>query len=306
MTGAAQGPEIRLQAPGKDARELPDFDFPDRDHGRRKKNSPPGLPAASLATLSLVALLFLRFPLLFASGIIGSFHDTAYAVFVTGTYLFTAVYIGAKRGELDGLHITRGFLAVWMLLPLLALLLRQAAGGGYVVSWAMPLIAVAMFFLPAEERPRFLKIAPMKSAVWLGASLVSGIVGGMVMGLLLRLQMPGLPARPFSLGLFGSALLAQLVTAGLCEEPLFRGFLPAWLQKEKGYSPMAACLTQAALFTLAHSDYLAAGLYLSFAAAFLMGLLLGLLSLKSRSLACPLLTHALINAVADMVRLGSF
>jgi len=97
------------------------------------------------------------------------------------------------------------------------------------------------------------------------------------------------------LWLVSLALLNGLVTAALPEEVLFRGVLLARLRRA-GASPWRAVVVQGALFAAGHVRYPLAGQWLLFGNVTVLGLLLGWLALRYRTLAGPIVLHTLSNA----------
>ena len=85
------------------------------------------------------------------------------------------------------------------------------------------------------------------------------------------------------------------MTAALPEEVLFRGVLLARLRRA-GASPWRAVVVQGALFAAGHVRYPLAGQWLLFGNVTVLGLLLGWLALRYRTLAGPIVLHTLSNA----------
>lgn len=85
----------------------------------------------------------------------------------------------------------------------------------------------------------------------------------------------------------GALLLQSAMLAPLCEELFFRGYLQGVLSR---FGAGRACAVVALLFALAH------GLSLNLPCHVLMGLLLGVLTLRTGSVLAPLLVHMAYNA----------
>ncbi len=83
--------------------------------------------------------------------------------------------------------------------------------------------------------------------------------------------------------------LVIAVLPGICEELLFRGFLPRFFEGKKFWYPV---LASAALFAIFHLDPF------RLLPTFLLGTLLGWLTLRSGSIYNSMLSHALNNALA--------
>jgi membrane protease YdiL (CAAX protease family) len=84
-------------------------------------------------------------------------------------------------------------------------------------------------------------------------------------------------------------LLVFVVLLPLCEELAFRGFILSGLQRR--FSPWKAVMLSTFLFALYHMNVF------QFIPAFLLGLVLGLLALRTRSIWPGVLLHALHNAL---------
>jgi CAAX protease family protein len=84
---------------------------------------------------------------------------------------------------------------------------------------------------------------------------------------------------------------AVAVSAGVCEEVVFRGWLLATLHGTLGLAGTTLVLSAAAIFGLAHAYQRAAGMVLTAVA----GIILCLLYIKTGSLLVPILLHILID-----------
>ena len=87
----------------------------------------------------------------------------------------------------------------------------------------------------------------------------------------------------------GTKLLVYALLPALCEEAAFRGFILAGLLKR--FRPRTAILVCSFLFALFHMNVF------QFLPAFFLGVVLGLLTVRSRSLLPAILFHALHNSV---------
>jgi membrane protease YdiL (CAAX protease family) len=103
-------------------------------------------------------------------------------------------------------------------------------------------------------------------------------------------------------GLFDALLsvAAIAVVPALCEEALFRGIVLGALRPSLG--PALAVTAQALLFALIHLDSTAGGpVMYRVPFTFAVGVALGALRLRTRSLAGPSLAHALLNTITFLV-----
>ena len=121
-------------------------------------------------------------------------------------------------------------------------------------------------------------------------TLLHGILLMLAVGVVLEPFLELLPAREVRLGWNGWAIFSVAVAAPLLEEWLCRGILLQSVLLRRG--PVAAWLLSALFFGVMHFD----PLYVVNAAA--MGLILGYVVLKSRTLWTPVALHALNNLSA--------
>lgn len=87
-------------------------------------------------------------------------------------------------------------------------------------------------------------------------------------------------------------LLVIAVLPGLCEELLFRGFMPRFFEK---YSPKSVIIITALLFATFHLDPI------RFFPVLLLGMLLGYLTIRSGSIYNSMLSHAINNSLALVI-----
>jgi len=83
--------------------------------------------------------------------------------------------------------------------------------------------------------------------------------------------------------------LVVALTPGICEEVLFRGFLFRFFER---YGGAKAIIISAALFAVFHLDPF------RLLPVFLLGMLLGYLTYRSKSLISSMLSHTINNALA--------
>jgi sodium transport system permease protein len=93
-----------------------------------------------------------------------------------------------------------------------------------------------------------------------------------------------------------TALLLFAVIPAVCEEAAFRGFILSGL--ERGHTARTAVVMSALLFGFSHVLF---SLFQQLFNATLLGLILGLLALRSRSLAPGIVFHALNNGLAVLI-----
>jgi membrane protease YdiL (CAAX protease family) len=142
-------------------------------------------------------------------------------------------------------------------------------------------------------------------AVWIWT--FNGLSAGIAFSLLVAV--PGLLT---SLGASGSTrfppgtshvllwgFMIAMSRAVILEEPVFRGFLWGYL-RERGWNDKGIWLSQAALFWLAHLNYVQRP-YTFWLVIPLSGLVYGWLAWKSRSIAPSMLAHAVYNSLAAVL-----
>lgn len=201
-------------------------------------------------------------------------------------------------------------------------LLARWGGAGLFSVWAQALASLLCFGLPAAlglgvpcgDRTilpgRALSAAQVRYLALLGALLVApaSLLTDILSGARVRLFGSGasgaaaaLPPAPW---LFLPLVVRSAVIAPLCEELFFRGYLLGVLDRAEnagrtGCSGGArAVALSAAVFALAHGS--------NFALYAVLGLLLGALTLRTRSLLAPILVHAVYNlAVIALAYLGA-
>lgn len=134
------------------------------------------------------------------------------------------------------------------------------------------------------------------------ASIGFGLLGAVLLmalnmaGALIMLSMTGanMPANPPAIPSPGHLLMIFLwgfLFASWQEENLFRGYLQPLLIARTGYWP--GIVLQAALFSLAHIGYFTT--LFPFVLSFIIGLVLGWMRGRDRSLVAPFLAHGLIG-----------
>ncbi len=126
--------------------------------------------------------------------------------------------------------------------------------------------------------------------------MCTGIFMGLVSSIQGEVRNPSHTSVYYFLGSF----IIQLSNAAVTTEPLFRGFM--WgLLKKMNWKDSRICLFQAALFILAHIYYLGKYNYSFFIIVPIAALILGLLVWHSKSIGTSMITHGLINSVADSI-----
>jgi membrane protease YdiL (CAAX protease family) len=244
----------------------------------------------------LIALLVLRFPLLYlgAANIVP--EEILFIIYLCGTYVLTGLLIYQNRSNLAQYNITPIALLLFLVAPLWAIL----AGNDYDPTlWVRVGIAVVFsILLFTKGKYRF----------HLEKANVKNIIVNTFLTILLCAVMPivihalrGFPfienAEAFDIPYIW---FYQLSSAAISEEPLFRGFLWGFL-KDKGVKSLWICLIQAGLFWVGHIYYIGTGINF-WVVQPLGALLLGLIVWKSKSITHSMIVHSSINTFADYLR----
>jgi membrane protease YdiL (CAAX protease family) len=157
---------------------------------------------------------------------------------------------------------------------------------------AYALAALALWLMTRREQTLD---RPQQRARWAPLGLLAGALSGALAWLYLRLLQPTAPATA-SLELHGGwelvlTGLAVVAVAPLVEERFFRGWLQPALERSLGARRYWAPVLTALAFAAAHPAY-------SFLPVLVLGLLNGLLMLRTRSLTACVVAHAVHNACA--------
>lgn len=222
--------------------------------------------------------------------------------------------IPAPKGEFPGwrdLLSTAGVMVLSMLLASLVLGLWAGLRGVEVVTSKMTFVCYLVQMLPVIGYIIYLRRkAGRGSAIHLGISQVnlpmvlwgvlliiaSGIVIEPILGLF---PTEGYDAVKDAIGLGGWAILSAVVAAPIVEEILFRGLILESCRERFGRT--TAVFVSAFLFGLIHI------VPLQVVNAFVVGLILGYVYLKTGSLLSAMIIHAVNNAIAyaTMALLGT-
>jgi membrane protease YdiL (CAAX protease family) len=248
----------------------------------------------------LIALLLLRFPLLYLGAAEIVPEEIAFVVYLCGTYVLTGLLIYQNRNNLVGYNITPIALLLFLAAPLAAII----AGNDYDPTlWVRVGIAVLfsiLLFTKGKYRFRFEKANPSKIIVDVLLTVCLCVVAPIAIH-----TIRGFPVIAVS----GASNVTfdipyiwfyQLSSAAISEEPLFRGFLWRFL-RDKGIKNIWVCLIQAGLFWAGHIYYI--GTDINFWIVHpLSAILLGLIVWKSKSITHSMVVHSSINTFTDYLR----
>jgi membrane protease YdiL (CAAX protease family) len=263
-------------------------------------------------TARLIALLlFLRIPWLYLALPFSRFRPLSgfgSSVYVTGTASILAYLIWHERDHLAAYHVDRVVIVLFLLgkpleLAFMVMGWRSSLGPAVLPLYTVYLLAPIWLLWKLRGRWRRLPGPPAGVLRWMGVALGLGLLFGFMGRYLIWIQagaaFPLLP-RPLSIELLIQTVLYQAASAGLSEEPLFRGFLWGYLHK-LGWPVKRVLIFQASLFALAHLDALLIGYWITTFLALVIGLVLGWLVYRSRSITTTITAHGLINGIGTLM-----
>jgi membrane protease YdiL (CAAX protease family) len=173
-----------------------------------------------------------------------------------------------------------------------------------LLEWVLAGLCIAVVALAPGVGAASVGVRTPDGGVGLGLTVGATLGAGVLLALTARQVARAEPGHHYPLG--GEGVLAMLprtpverrlftmvsITAGVCEELVFRGFLIALLAALVPAAPVWVCaLAAAVVFGLAHLYQGAVGVVTTF----VMGLVLGALYVISGSLLAPILVHAMVD-----------
>ena len=253
----------------------------------------------------LVILLLLRIPYTIAIiYILPIENQNGAAVYELGTYLLMALLIWWEREQLNEFHLDSSALFLIICFrPLQTLILSYwhvDSPLAFPRPLGLALWVISIGLLTALIRSGF---TPSRFSYRASLWLFIGLLAGAGLSITEERQsfwstlnhgdssQAGLTPVLFSTTL---NLLYHLGFAPINEEPLFRGFLWGYLRQLK-WKEIVIWLFQAVLFTSAHLYLIEQFPWMFWVFVPLAGLLFGLLTWRSRSIAPAMLAHALVN-----------
>ena len=222
-----------------------------------------------------------------------------------GTCILTCICIWLVRDRLADFNMGGYAVILLALAPWLATagvtlsgLPREGWRFPVLQATANGLLLVALFlsgWRPAKLTPRSVK--------WAIIGVLAGIACGILPGLVLRFfglarVGPQSPVASFQYLLRGVA--GQLAFAASAEEPLFRGLLWGYL-RDRDWPEKRVFAAVAVLFWIAHLYYITAAPISFWVVVPLCSTAFAYLAWRSRSIGTTMITHALTNAIGDIV-----
>jgi membrane protease YdiL (CAAX protease family) len=277
------------------------------DNGPWTEDKSTGRHHWQVGWLILILLLLLRIPYTIAIIYLMPIENqNGSAFYEVATYLLTAFLIWWERKWLNKFHIdTSALFLIIFIRPLQTLILgywKVDSPLAFPHPLGLVLWGISLGLLIALWRSGFKPaLVSSRSFAWIVAGIFIGI--GLSVTENFQSFWPGIsrafttPSRTALTPVLYSAslnLLYHLSFAPINEEPLFRGFLWGYLHQLK-WKESLIWPFQAVLFTSAHV-YLAHQFPLMFWVFIpLAGLLFGLLTWRSRSIAPAILAHGMVN-----------
>lgn len=257
-------------------------------------------------TWTLVGGLFiLRIPLFTGVQIIAP-DAMAWAtpIYFIGTYFLTALLIWWERDRLSDFHIDKIALSIFILAKPLELLLRKlpglalpTAGDEYPLLYLSIALGLGMALILAHPHlPRL----DVRNWGWMVIGILGGIALAVYFAKVFTIYYPERAQHMYSWREPLSASLQQMFSAGLAEEPFFRGFLWGILRKT-GLKDVWIWIVQAGLFWLGHAYAFLYGPFSFWLIVPVGGLVLGLLAWRSRSIAPGMVAHGLANGLSQFI-----
>lgn len=255
---------------------------------------------AKSSAAMLIALLVLRFPLLYLGGFGLVAEELTLVLYLCLTYLLTGLFLCLNRHLLALCHITPTALLLFLAAPLLALLGGNSFDPTLWVRLVMAAGFLLFFLLKDREclRPRWGSTGRMlaDTGIVLALCLLLPLAIHLIRGSPVITPTPGIAVAYDIPGNW----LYQLSSAAISEEPLFRGLLWGWLSS-RGMKDGKICLTLTLLFWAGHLYYIGSGVNFWIVHP-LTSLALGLLVWRTRSITGTMALHASINTFADYLR----
>jgi len=256
-----------------------------------------------IGLLTLALLLLLRIPYTIAIIYFLPIENQAgSAVYEVSTYFLICLLIWWERKDLSKFHIdTSALCTISLIRPIQSLILRywgvdSPLAFPYPFGSALWIISLGLITALWSSGFRPTRVTA-RSLLWILAGLLIGICLSIAQNFqTFRSILYNAPQTQLTTALYSTSLnlLYHLSFAPINEEPLFRGFLWGYLRELK-WRENLIWLFQAALFTSAHI-YVARQFPVIFWIFIpVAGLLFGLLSWRSRSIAAGMLAHGVVN-----------
>lgn len=256
----------------------------------------------------LAGLLVMRLPFLVYAYLtkLPTYAD----IYYTGTYWLTLLLIWVERKRLQEYHIGPTAVALVALGPVVDQVVYRMAKASAVTQLALPTrwleIVPGLLLLCALALRGFPKPFEGKRIwLWIAAAVPVGLVTAALFGAALRHQtiQVGNQTVPFIAIVFHFTV--QFTRAATYEEPLFRGFLWGVL-RQRHWSDLYAWLLQAGLFLVGHFYYFPRYPISLLLIVPVLGLLVGFLAWRSRSIVPGMFVHGISNGLSNFFANGTW
>jgi sodium transport system permease protein len=202
-----------------------------------------------------------------------------FALILTSSW-FLVLYLGLQGASLSLANVVAGQLIILVPPLMMAILLTSSPAKTLRLAWPEPRYLVLAVALVFAMNPLVNELRPVVEWLFPISSLVKGSLSQVLA------QAPGL----------GTMIFVFALIPAICEEFAFRGFILSGLEHQ--HRTRSAILLSALLFGFLH---VLLSLFQQLFNATLLGIVLGLLAVRSRSILPGLVFHFLNNAVAVSV-----
>ena len=254
------------------------------------------------AKISIAALFALRFLFLV---IVPFFVPGKITIWINDdlTYLFTGIFMLSIKNP-DEFYLTKSFKLIFLAAPLLQLVIGLSIGQLKPFSFEKPIMAVVfsiLFIIRGNLNFKSSgKVEVIRNVLFTLALTATAVLLSAV-SLAVQAKIANTDIKEnFSFPLILVNILAQINTAAISEEPLFRGIINSWLRK-RFKNRVWVHVFSALSFTLAHIYYLDGRLISLFFVVPIGGIILSLIAERTKSLTYTTFTHGIINGTGNII-----
>ncbi len=252
-----------------------------------------------MSLVCVIMLFILRVPLLGFSGFIVNDKSMSliYTIFMIGTYFFSALFLWLERGNLKDYHVDIIAIIIFALGPFWYLY------SNLIIRIPMMIIGIGLLIALKISKCKFQKVT-LANIKWILIGLAIGAITAIISSPLLSKQVTNTGMKATA-SIVVMSFLTQLTNAAIFEEPFFRGILWGVLKKYK-CKDLWICLIQAVLFWISHIYYINSSPYSFWIVVPLGGVVLGVLSWRSRSIGTSMAAHGMINGLGQVLTFYKF
>jgi len=249
--------------------------------------------------ICVVMLFILRIPMLGLAPLVLSEKviPMVYAIFMIGTYFFTALFIWMERDKLSEYHIDTVAILIFTIGPLWYLYSNLYIRVPMIIMGATLLIALGI------TKTKLSRIT-LRSFKWILIGIIIGGITATISSIFLSKQVTNTGMKA-TFSIIMITIITQLTNAAIFEEPFFRGILWGVLKKLK-WKDGWICLTQGFLFWIAHIYYITSAPYSFWIVVPLGSIILGILAWRSRSIGTSMFGHGVLNGLGQILTFYRF